>query len=461
MERKFGILLPLFSLYGDYGIGNFGSSAYEFVDFLSSAGVGVWQILPLCPIDSSGSPYSSSCSSAFSPLYIDPERLMEKGLLSFEECLEARLPQGRVNYRALRGRTKLLKRAYSRLKTDVPHVDHSVFSALKEHYGGAPHTAWKQDDPAKIKDFSSEEIGFWDFVHFEALEEWQALRTYANSRGVEIVGDMPFYVAHDSFEVWANRDLFALCGDEPAFVAGVPPDYFSQTGQLWGNPVYNWDNPSVCGWWTERILSALALYDRLRLDHFRAFDEYYAIPNGRKDAVVGEWKKGPGKKFFEDKRNLPIIAEDLGTITPSVKELIDFVGYPGMRVLQFSSDDDDNPHAIRNITENCVCYTGTHDNMPLITFVEREREAGKITCDALTAADRIIERGCHSKARLFIVPIFDLMHKGEGYRINTPSTVSEYNWSVRIKRSDLYGLEKKIADLIAQSDRKCNMGAKK
>lgn len=459
--------MPVFSLYGEYGIGTFGKSAYEFADALCNIGASVWQVLPLCPVDASGSPYSSPCCDGFNPYFIDPEILYEKGLITRDECLSAKAEASRVDYKRLAPvRTALFEKAYYRYKGETKINDYGLFTALKNHYGGAPWWEWSDcanyDSPA-VKRFASEhidEVKLWSFVRSEALAQWQNLRAYTNKKGIEIIGDMPFYVSLDSVDVWKHRELFALSGNEPTLVAGVPPDYFSEDGQLWGNPVYDWENEGVVKWWNDRLDRALKIYDRLRLDHFRAFDAYYAIPYGRTDARVGEWKKGIGYKFFEDKSDLPIIAEDLGTYTPSLGELLTKTGYPGMRVLQFGLNGDErNPHALDNIVYNCVCYTGTHDNAPLKAFIESLGFAEKRTltsiigdCDSDTATDRLIERGCASPAKLFIAPLTDLLHKGESFRINTPSTVSGYNWSCRISKDDLNGLER-IGSLIKKYNR--------
>ncbi len=475
MERKFGILMPVFSLKGKYGIGTFGHAAYEFVDFLASCGVKVWQVLPLCPVDFGASPYSSPCGDAINPYYIDLELLIEKGLLTKSECDSYDFGnKNHIDYKKLeRGRIELLKKAFLRFDGETEgHEDYALFMALKDKFKGAPWYEWKryaEYDSKAVSDFkskNSDKLRFWQFVQNEAFNEWFALKTYANKKGIEIIGDIPFYVSHDSVEVYTNKTLFSLDGVKPDYVAGVPPDYFSKTGQLWGNPVYVWHNMPDYEWWNKRLSNALSLYDRLRLDHFRAFDQYYAIPYGSVDATVGEWRDGPGFEFFKDKTDLPIIAEDLGIITDSVKRLLDSTGYPGMRVLQFGFDGNaSNPHFPANIGKNCVCYTGTHDNMTLKEFlsslsddelnriaeVVSDEFGEKISADIDELIDAIIELGCGTDARLFIVPLADLMHKGKAYRINTPSTVSEKNWSIRIK----FGYDK-VKDYIAYLVKKYN-----
>ena len=473
MERKFGVLLPIFSLYGEYGIGTFGKPAYEFVDFLTDCGADFWQVLPLCPVGHGASPYSSPCGDAINPYFIDFDVLIQKGLLTKSECEPIKSENSlRVDYNALENRMDLLKKAFSRFGGKVSgYKEYALYMALKEANCGAPWYEWGEcaySGSNAVKEFYNnhiDEVRFWQFVQDEALNEWLELKSYANSKGIEIIGDMPFYVAHDSVEVWQNKSLFKLDGFIPKVVAGVPPDYFSATGQLWGNPVYAWHN-KVYAWWNKRIKGALRLFDRLRLDHFRAFDEYYEIPYGSEDATNGVWQKGPGFDFFKDKKDLPIIAEDLGIITDSVRKLLAQTGYPGMRVVQFGFDGNpNNPHLPTNITNNCVCYTGTHDNMPLKQFFaslgEREysivkqflsEECGQEVSDDIDELiDTVIELGCMTDAKLFIVPIMDLMHSGD--RINEPGTVSKLNWSIRISKDDLDGLKEHINNLIKKYNR--------
>lgn len=461
MKRKFGILQPIFSLWGDYGIGSFGKPAYEFIDFLAESGVSAWQVLPLCPVGAGASPYSSPAGDAINPFFIDLDILYQKGLLTKSELSSAEDKIAhRVDYDKLFcERIKLLNKAFSKCESPKNVTPYAVFDALKDFNGGAPWYEWgdcAEYNSEAVKDFSlthSREIGIKQAIQDEALSQWLALKKYANGRGVEIIGDMPFYVSHDSVDVWQNKDLYSLNGYNPKLVAGVPPDYFSETGQLWGNPVYNWQNEGVYEKWSERIRNALRLFDKLRLDHFRAFDEYYAIPYGSKDATVGEWLSGPKFDFFKDKLSLPIIAEDLGIITDSVRELLAKTGYPGMRVLQFGFEGEGNPHAIGNIDANCVCYTGTHDNMPLKQFVtsfgeDRLKEELQMNDNAGVddIIDRIIELGCATDAELFVVPLIDLMHCDAEYRINEPSTVSPLNWSSRVSGVD--GLKDRILKLV-------------
>ncbi|MCH5164203.1 MAG: 4-alpha-glucanotransferase [Clostridiales bacterium] len=472
MERKFGVLLPVFSLYGEYGIGTFGKPAYEFVDFLADCGVSFWQVLPLCPVGHGASPYSSPCGDAINPYFIDLDVLIQKGLLTEAECEHCKCKNSlRVDYNALDSRIDLLKKAFGRFSGEVSgYTEYALFMALKEAHGGSPWYEWGECSDYKsetVQEFykaNIDNVRFWQFVQDEALGEWLALKNYANGKGVEIIGDMPFYVAYDSVDVWLNKSLFKCDGYIPSVVAGVPPDYFSVTGQLWGNPVYVWHNQCYV-WWNKRIQGALKLFDRLRLDHFRAFDEYYEIPYGSEDATNGVWQKGPGFNFFKDKKGLPIIAEDLGIITDSVRKLLAQTWYPGMRVVQFGFDGNpNNPHLPSNITNNCVCYTGTHDNMPLKQFFTTLGEneynvVKKILSDECGCAlsddideliDTVIELGCSTDARLFIVPLIDLMHSGD--RINEPGAVSELNWSIRIK-DDFDGLKEYISMLIKKYNR--------
>ncbi|MBR2970623.1 MAG: 4-alpha-glucanotransferase [Clostridia bacterium] len=474
MERKFGILMPVFSLGEMGGVGTFGKEAYRFVDFLSACNVSVWQILPLCPVGYGGSPYSSPCCSAIAPHYIDLDILANKGLLKKSEYVRKKFGTStRVDYASLDKKTKLLKKAFTRYTDKLNgFYDYALYMALKEFNGGKPWNEWgecAEYSSQAVKDFAAshgDEIAFWQFVQAEAFLQWQELKRYANGKGVKIMGDLPFYVAYDSVEVWKNKKFFDLDGFVPKKVAGVPPDYFSKSGQLWGNPVYKVRSAKVKRWWNERLSSALELYDSVRLDHFRAFDEFYAVPYGREDAIKGRWKKGFGYEFFIGKKGMPIVAEDLGIITQSVRDLLVKTGFPGMRVLQFGFSGGDNPHLPSAVRSGSVCYTGTHDNMTLVQFLsslsESEKEQftailqeewGSVSDDVDELADVVIELCCMSDAHLAIVPLFDLLHKGEDGRINTPSTVSADNWSARIQSGEYEQVREDILYLVNKYNR--------
>lgn len=459
--------MPVFSLGGKYGIGTFGS-ALKFVDFLAEVGADAWQVLPLCPVGVGASPYSSSCSDALEPLFIDPDALMRKGLVTKAECAEYITPVSRISYPKLGARMELFLKAFERSETrQSGNFDYALFMTLKAYFGGKPWYEWGEyADYAchNIQKFylsHKREVEFYQFLQQEAFEQWNAVKTYAHEKNIQIIGDLPFYVAHDSVEVWRNKDIFMLDGNMPKSVAGVPPDYFSETGQLWGNPIYDWHNMGGgYAWWKNRLKRAFELYDVVRLDHFRAFDEFYAIPYGKTDAREGEWMPGPSIEFFDGLEG-KFIAEDLGIITDSVRDLLSRTGYPGMRVLQFGFDGDPaNPHLPTNVPENCVCYTGTHDNMTLKQFVdsldERERALALSLIGANEhgdLADGILESGYNSEAELFVVPLFDLAGLDGEYRINAPGTVSDLNWSCRISEADEKRAKERILRLKATGTR--------
>ena len=481
MKRQSGILLPVFSLPSEYKIGSFGSESYGFIDFLNSAGVKIWQVLPLVETGYGNSPYSSVCSYSFNPYFISLEKLAEENLLYSEEIAAAKNDSFYVDYGALYNVIyPLLRKAFSRFNKESEDFrkfvrgkrfyDYALFSAIKTPTDGKPFYEWedglkRRDEKAlkKFADDNKEEVAFWQFVQYKAEKQWFALKKYANGKGVKIMGDMPLYVALDSVDVWVNPSLFKL--DEnfrPTKVAGVPPDYFSKTGQLWGNPVYDYDRHEKdnFAWWTKRLKTALKTFDLVRIDHFRGLDRYYEVENGRPDATVGEWVKVPSTKLFDavskeiDKEK--IIAEDLGIIDDGVKELLKFTGYPGMKILSFAfNGEKDNPYLPENIEKNSVCYTGTHDNDTLKGLIDNFSEwdynnlirgitesvkATGINCpeiDRFTAAKVVVELGFACEANIFIFRISDVMELGQEYRINEPGTVRAQNWAVRLKKSDL------------------------
>ena len=388
--RKAGILLPITALPSEYGIGCFSKSAYDFVDWLSEAGQTYWQILPLCQTSYGDSPYQSPSSYAGNPYMISVKGLIDEGLLEKEEVENLDFGQNSedIDYnRIYETRYALLRKAYKRHKGEeffkafkkknkVWLEDYALFMAIKESNGGVIWQKWEKDIRTRSKDaleqcreILEEEVGFWEFVQFKFYEQWGKLKSYANKKGVFIIGDIPIYVSADSADVWANPTLFKL--DEeglPTEVAGCPPDGFSLKGQLWGNPIYRWDAHKKDGysWWIKRLEHCFDMYDLLRIDHFRGFDEYYAIPYGNEDAVDGKWEKGPGISLFNKmKKKLgekDVIAEDLGFITPSVKELLKESGFAGIKVLEFAFDSRDtgskNDYLPHNYQENCVALRG-------------------------------------------------------------------------------------------------------
>jgi len=472
--------MPIFSLPSKYGAGSFGSESYKFVDYLVSAGQKVWQLLPLVQTGYGNSPYSSVSAESFNPYYISLETLKEQGLLTSAELKFAYLSGQTVDYGELYSvRYPLLRKAFLRFDKEDKEFnrflrkkefyDYALYMAIKYASGQKHFFHWTKElayrDEKALKKFARdnrEEILFWQFLQFIAQKQWFDLKKYANSKGVSILGDMPLYMALDSVDVWKNPHLFKL--DEyfnPTKVAGVPPDYFSKDGQLWGNPVYDYDTHEKDGfkWWCERIKRALTVYDYVRIDHFRGLDRYYQVENGMPDAKIGEWVDVPSEKLFTaihqtvDKDR--IIAEDLGIIDDGVRQLLAYTGYPGMKILSFAfNGEPNNLYLPQNIEENYVCYTGTHDNDTLRGLIDNATEwdynnlvngvrnsldvlgvKGDVTTkEGLMQA--IKELGFKSKAKLFIMPMQDVLCYGAEYRINQPGTVKTQNWSVRFVDAD-------------------------
>ena len=489
-ERKAGILMPVSSLPSPYGIGSFGKGAYEFVDFLSETKNKYWQLLPLNPTSYGDSPYQSPASMAGNPYFIDPDILRSKGLLKKSE-LEAHKTDGkRVDYgRLFATRYELLRTAYKRftenggeklseykkfLKNTAWIEDYALFMSLKTKFNYSAWTEWQEEyrkiDSARERacEFSAE-MDFWRWVQFEFDSQWQSLRSYAHEKGISIIGDMPIYVAHDSMDVWRSPKEFLLDeNSNPKRVAGCPPDGFSPDGQLWGNPIYDWDKMEKDGfvWWAERIKEALRLYDVLRIDHFRGFAGYYSIPYGNETAREGEWRYAPGIKLFRRIRELfpkaEIIAEDLGFITDDVRELLSDTGFPGMKILQFAFFDEDSEYLPRCFkTENCVVYTGSHDSECTKSFIKGLSGDALLRflreCPHKKGASRtldLISLTLSSKANTAIIPIQDYLElESEEGRMNTPST-AEGNWTFRVsKRYRTKALKEKIKGLITEAKR--------
>jgi len=466
-KHKAGILMPVSSLPSKYGIGSFGKEAYRFVDFLEASGQKCWQVLPLNPTSYGDSPYQSPASIAGSPYYIDLEILAEKGLLTKEELKSCEHDTERVDYGYLfETRYEILRRAYSKFKPDRRFAafcrsnsgwieDYALFMAIKSSFGYSAWYQWSDElrDYKKAKKHAGEyeaERGFYKWLQYEFFAEWSALLKYAHSKKILIIGDMPIYVAHDSMDVWRAPDQF-LIDDEyrPIIVAGCPPDAFSDDGQLWGNPIYNWQRMELDGykWWRERVGAAFRLYDILRIDHFRGFASFYAIPYGDENAKRGNWMKAPGIKLFdairEEYPTAKIIAEDLGYITDDVRELLTATGFPGMKVLQFAFSNDDNEYLPRMYkNSNCVSYTGSHDSECTrswhASLSPEEKKRFKTECPSERGenpTDALIKLIMKSAANLAVIPMQDylLLKNGEG-RMNTPS-VAAGNWQWRIKKN--------------------------
>ena len=474
--RSSGILLHPTSLPGPWGIGDLGHEAYQFVDFVQKAGQGIWQVLPLGPTGYGDSPYQCFSAFAGNPLLISPDLLLESGQLRPVDVADApAFPDEYVDYGpVIQFKSALLTTAHRNWATDrTPEdrarfeafcqrqsswlEDYALFMALKDAHQGAVWTTWESDiahhDPAAVAHWRQSlatEVERHKYLQYLFFEQWGELRRYAAERGVRIVGDIPIFVAHDSADVWSHPELFAL--DErgnPLVVAGVPPDYFSATGQLWGNPHYNWERIAQTGysWWIERFRSTLELVDIVRIDHFRGFEAYWEVPASEKTAVVGRWVKGPGADLFyaveQALGKLPIIAEDLGLITPPVVELRDRFDLPGMRILQFgfASDGKDSflPH---NYVRNCVVYTGTHDNDTALGWFrsapERERQASLayLGTDGSDFCWDLIRWLFASVADTAVVPLQDVLSLGTEARMNYPSRLGG-NWSWRFGRQAL------------------------
>lgn len=493
-NRNYGLLMPVSCLPSKEGIGTLGEEAYGFVDFLSDSGGTIWQVLPLNPTNYGDSPYSSCCATALNYYFIDLEKLVNDGLLEDGEVDGTYLggDRRRVDYGAqFNNKILLLRRAFSRFDRGGKgfkeflkkgeYAEFAVFMALKCKFGHKPFTEWDGEYAAFNKETidafaaaNAEEIEFWQFTQYIFLLQWNALKAYAHRRGVKIMGDIPLYVAYDSLEVWKYGDeLFKLDGNRRLkCVAGVPPDAFTDDGQLWGNPVYDWEKMKKTGygWWNKRINGCLELFDILRIDHFRGFDRYYEVPVGEKTAKNGHWCDGPKEELFKDKLSYNIVAEDLGVIDDGVRRLMKNVGYPGMKILEFAFDGmPDNEHKPSNYTENFVCYTGTHDNMPLRQYIEdlsaqslktykedlqHQCELLGFTADITSAGkmcESIIELAFKSKAVTAIIPFWDVLAFGGEARINLPSTVSEKNWSFRFERGDFTPRTQNFLRTLAES----------
>lgn len=465
MDRASGILLHPTSLPSRFGIGDFGENAYRWIDCLAENKQRYWQVCPLGPTGYGDSPYQSLCSFAGNRLLISPSRLRALELLTGEE-LEAfpPLPDAKVDYgKVITEKDRLFKLAYSRFKDTKEFIafcerertwldDFALFKVIKEKHGWKSWIEWdapyKLRFPAALDELRGGErraIRYHKFLQFMFQVQWSELRKYATGKGVSIIGDMPIYVAYDSSDTWASPELFEL--DEKGNqlrVAGVPPDYFSETGQLWGNPLYQWAHMRQDGyaWWIRRIRKALEIVDFLRLDHFRGFDSYWAIPAGSATAVNGTWERGPGEEFFNAVRlalgQIPLIAEDLGEITHGVEELRRKVGVPGMKVLQFAfGGDKDNPYLPCNVNADSIMYSGTHDNNTSCGWYagldkkDRAFVTRYLGCTNDTFIDRFLRLAYMSPSRLCIIPAQDILALPEGNRMNTPG-IESGNWQWRL-----------------------------
>lgn len=472
-RRKSGVLLHPTSLPGESGIGSLGTEACRFVDFLHRAGQSLWQVLPLGPAAYGNSPYSCYSAFAGSPLLIDLPTLVEEGDITASD-LQSGFPNDRVDYQKVEThKMGVLRRAAAKFfggadegrKGDFRHFcdtagwlhDFALFMALKDAHHGKSWCDWPEGiarrRPEALEEYSQKlgvAIGEVKYMQWQFSRQWRGVKGYANGKGIEVVGDIPIFVAFDSADVWGNPHLFHL--DErgrPTVVAGVPPDYFSKTGQLWGNPLYNWETVAYhgFGWWIERMRSALLLYDVVRVDHFRGFEAYWEVPAMEKTAVNGRWVKGPGEALFHALLDalgpLPIIAEDLGVITPDVEALRDRFGFPGMKILQFAfGSGPDNPYLPHNHVRDSVVYTGTHDNDTTVGWFtklpakEKKSIFAYLDTDGRDIAWDLIRASLASVGDIAIIPLQDILALDSAGRMNIPGTAMG-NWSWRFKSGDL------------------------
>lgn len=467
--RASGMLLPVTALPSLYGIGCFSKEAYSFVDFLKKSGQKYWQVLPFGSTGYGDSPYQSFSTFAGNPYFVDLETLIEEKLLTKEECEQEDFAEDTSSidyFKIYVARFRILRLAHKRFVEREAYLefceenaywldDYALFMAIKNHFHDNGLNDWEEDIRLRKKEameyyqeLLKEDVAFYKFVQYKFFEQWKKLKEYANKAGIQIIGDIPIYVAYDSADTWACKDLFKL--DEqliPYVVAGCPPDSFSEKGQLWGNPIYDWEyhKKTEYRWWFQRIKFCSLLYDVVRIDHFRGFDEYYEIPYGAADAVVGEWKKGPGIEFFKKLTStypaIKIIAEDLGFLTTSSRKMVKDSGFPGMKIIQFAFDSREKsdylPHTYSN---NCVVYTGTHDNDTIMGwFTSLCKEDKAYAMDYMNIVDEesedvsttIIKFTLASVADLAIIPVQDYLGLGTWSRMNTPSTVGN-NWTWRL-----------------------------
>ena len=467
MQRTAGILMPIFSLPGPYGIGTLGSEARTFADFLQAAGQTWWQILPVGPTGAGDSPYTSVSTFAGNPLLIDLEALAEEGLLTKAELETARMPEGEpVAYAAVyESRNRLLRKAFSRLSGERAQAardftnrnpwvkEYALYQAAKTHFQDAPWYLWpdealRRHEASALEHWRAvlaEDVALHTAVQYWFDTQWTAFKAYVSARGVKLIGDLPIYVSLDSADVWSEREQFLLDGaGRPSKVAGVPPDYFSADGQLWGNPLYNWSAMKAdgFGWWIRRVEGAATRVDALRLDHFRAFESYWAVPAGAKTAKEGAWEKGPGMDLLRVLTGwfpqISYIAEDLGILTDAVHQLREESGLPGMKVLEFAFSGPDNAYLPHHYAPHCICYTGTHDNDTVLGWYDHASEQERaFAARYLGAEDRestrqaLLRLGQGSVAELFVAQMQDYLALGSEGRINVPG-VAEGNWRWRM-----------------------------
>ena len=490
--RRSGILMHITSLPGAYGVGTMGRHAFAFVDFLRDAGQSYWQMLPLTPTSYGDSPYQSCSTFAGNHYLIDLDKLREKALVWDEDLygIDWGWSEDKVDFgKQYQNRLNVLRKAYYRFGGSGDFdwfcqensgwlYDFALFMALKEKFGGAPWYQWEYNlkfrDPDALWNARQEladEIRFYSFVQYIFFQQWNELRNYAHNNGVKIIGDVPIYVPYDSVEVWCNPEMFQLNENlDPIDVAGCPPDAFSADGQLWGNPLYRWDVMARDGyaWWLRRLGAAGNLYDVIRIDHFRGFEAYWAIPFHDNTARYGRWVKGPGMDFINAvKHGLPhinFIAEDLGFLTQEVLDLRDASGYPGMKILEFAFDSrEPSDYLPHTYTKNTVCYTGTHDNMTMRQWFETATdEAVEYATEYMNLTEKeglvwgVIRTASASVSDLCVIQMQDLLNLGAQARINFPGTLSDANWTWRADDAFMSeDLAKKILNMTKLYGRYC------
>ena len=479
MDRGAGILMHIASLPGEYGIGTLGKEAFKFAEFLETSGLKYWQILPLGHTSYGDSPYQCFSAFAGNPYFIDYDILREEGILEEEDYKKENYGDNpeRIDYGTIfESKNKVLKRAYDnfkkgnlkelaqkieKFKTENAFwlEDYALYMSLKNYFKLVSWQEWPDDikkrEPEAIKKYQEslkDEIGFWSFVQYLFFEQWIALKDYTFSLGIKIIGDIPIYVAEDSVDAWSAPENFKMNVKEmkPLFVAGCPPDMFSATGQLWGNPIYDWDamKKNNYKWWISRIKESLKLYDIVRIDHFRGFEAYWQIPYGEPTAVNGKWVKGPGMSLFnavkKELGEIDVIAEDLGFLTEEVKEFLAETGYPGMKILEFGFGGGDSEYLPHNYIKNCIAYTGTHDNDTFLGWFEKTGSKKEVR-NAIRYLGLNEEEGYNwgfirgiwsSVANTAIAPMQDFLNLGNEARINLPSTLGT-NWQWRAKKEDI------------------------
>lgn len=484
-ERSSGILMHISSLPSEYGIGDFGRKAYEFVDFLKETEQKLWQILPLGPTGYGDSPYQSYSAFAGNFLFIDVEEFVRDGYIEDSELngLRGLNITDSVDYEGVKiEKTRVLELVFEKFiceleknaelknsylefikKNNYWLEDYALYMVLKDKFNGVPWQKWNKIYKNKLVNkfegsiISEKRLEYYKFLQYTFYRQWKNLKEYANSKGIKIIGDIPIFVATDSSDTWSNPEIFQFTESKvPKRVAGCPPDYFSKTGQLWGNVLYDWKEIKKQNykWWIDRVKFCFEIYDIVRIDHFRGFESYWSIKYGEKTAIRGHWEKGPGMELFKaiEKKlgKLPIIAEDLGLLTPQVKKLLKRSEYPGMKILEFAFGEEENDYQPHRYEENCVAYTGTHDNDTIVGWYEKLDLVTKERCDEylknwLIKRDRnfwnpiewrSIETLWSSKAQMVLIQMQDLLGLSSFARMNTPSTVG-INWKWRLREENL------------------------